>query len=94
MFGQMKQLYDLQKKAKELQKKLETINVEKTDSGIKIRINGIFKVEMLEIDPSLLNLEKKQKLESQLCKIFSDTVQEVQKKSAMESKDLLKGLPI
>jgi len=92
MFDKMKQLYDLQKKAKELQKKLESVTVEQVEAGIKMKINGIFKVESIEIDPSFLSPDKKEKLESTLCKLFSETIQEVQKRSAAESQDLLKGL--
>ena len=93
MFDKMKQLYDLQKKAKEIQKKLEGIQVEQTQDGIKLRINGVFKVESLEIDPSFLTVDKKAKLENTLSRLFSDAVKEAQKRSAMESKDLFQGLP-
>lgn len=91
MFEKMKQMYELQKKAKEIQRKLEEIKVEESDSGIKIQVNGIFKVEFLEIAPEFLAPDKKEKLESILCKLFSKAVQEVQKKSALESQNLLKG---
>ena len=93
MFDKMKQLYDLQKKAKEIQKKLEGIQVEQVQDGIKLRINGLFKVESLEIDPSFLTVDKKAKLENTLSRLFSDAVKEAQKRSAAESKDLFQGLP-
>ena len=94
MFDKMKQMYELQKKAKEIKSKLEGIRVEEMEGGIKIRINGLFKVESLEIDPSFLSPDKKEKLESLLCRIFSGAVQEVQKRSAAESQSLLKGLTL
>ena len=90
----MKQMYDLQKKAKELQKKLETITVEQAEGGVKVKVNGVFKVEALEIDPSYLALDKKEKLETLLCKLLSETIQEVQKRSAMQSQELLKGFSL
>ena len=93
MFDKMKQLYDLQKKAREIQKKLEGIQVEQVQDGIKLRINGLFKVESLEIDPSFLTVDKKAKLENTLSRLFSDAVKEAQKRSAAESKDLFQGLP-
>lgn len=92
MFDKMKQLYDLQKKAREIQKKLEAIKIEESEGGVKVAINGTMKVESVEIDPSYLSPDKKQKLESLLGKLFSNAVEEVQKRSAMESKDLLKGM--
>lgn len=94
MFNQMKQMYELQKRAKEIQSKLESIVIDQTEGGIKIRINGIFKVESLEIDSTYFSPDKKEKLESLLCKVFSDAVQEVQKRSALQSQDLLKGLSL
>lgn len=87
----MKQMYEIQKKAKEIQKKLEDIKIEETKAGIKVRMNGIFKVELLDIDPSYLAPDKKSKLESVLSDVFSDAVKEAQKRSALESQDLLKG---
>ena len=91
MFDKMKQMYELQKKAKELQNKLEQIKVEEMEAGVKLTINGIFKVESIDIDPAFLSTEKKEKLEELLCKLFSSAVKEVQKRSAVESQNLLKG---
>lgn len=88
----MKQIYELQKKAKEIQKKLETVKVEEMEGGVKIKINGTLKVESVEIDPVLLTPDKKEKLESLLCKIFSSAALEAQKRSALQSQDLFKGL--
>jgi DNA-binding YbaB/EbfC family protein len=92
MFDKMKQLYDLQKKAKEVQKKLEAMKVERSEGGVKVAVNGVFKVEALEIDPSFLTPDRKAPLENLLKKLFSEAVQEAQKRSAAESQDLLKGL--
>jgi DNA-binding protein YbaB len=94
MFDKMKQMYELQKKAKELQKKLEGIKIEQSEGGVKLVINGIFKVESLDIDASLLSPELKGKLETILRKLFTEAVQEAQKRSAVQSQELLKGLAL
>ncbi|MBI4217926.1 MAG: YbaB/EbfC family nucleoid-associated protein [Elusimicrobia bacterium] len=94
MFNKMKEIYELQKKAREIQKKLESVFVEQTDSGVKLKMNGLLKVESLEIDPALLSTDKKEKLEGTLCRLFTQSAQEVQKRSALESKDLLQGLSL
>ena len=65
--------------------------MERSESGLKVRMNGLFKVESVSIDPQYLSTDKKEKLENALCSIFSNTVEEAQKRSASESKDLLKG---
>ncbi len=92
MFDKMKQMMEMQKKAKDIQHKLEGITIERADSGVKIAINGLFKVESVEIDPAWLSPDKKEKLQNTIAKLFSSAVQDVQKKSAMESQELLKGL--
>ena len=93
MFDKMKQLYDMQKKARELQKKLEELKVEQIEGGIKLVLNGVFKVESLEVEPSFLAADKKEKLEATLKNLFNGAVQEIQKRSAAQSSELLKGLP-
>lgn len=94
MFDKMKQMYELQKKAKEVQRKLEAMRVERAEGGVKLAVNGIFKVETLEIDPSFLTPDRKAQLESTLKKLFSDAIHEAQKRSAAESQDLLKGFSL
>lgn len=94
MFDKMKQLYELQKQAREMQKKLESISVEEESGGIKIKMNGLMKVEGLEIDPSYLAPDRKEKLETSLSRLFNDAVQSSQKRSASFSQDLLKGLSL
>ena len=57
MLNQMKQLYEMQKKAKELQRQLEAIKVEKSNSSrtLSATVNGAQKVEAIQIDPSWLS---------------------------------------
>ena len=92
MFDKMKQIYEIRKKAKELENKLAELKVDLAEGGIKLRLNGLFNCESLEIDPSFLSPDRKEKLESILKKLFTETVREVQKRSAASSSDLLKGL--
>jgi DNA-binding protein YbaB len=94
MFDKMKQMYDLQKKAREIQKKLEAIRIEQTEGGHTLAMNGLFKVESLKLDPASLNAENKEKLEKTLEKLISAAIMEAQRRSALESKDFLKGLPL
>ncbi|MFH1610459.1 MAG: YbaB/EbfC family nucleoid-associated protein [Patescibacteria group bacterium] len=80
MLGNLKDLYQLQAKAKEMQKKLaeETIELEK--DGIKIVMNGKQEVLSVEIDESLPN-EEKEKL---LKEVFNGAVQQVQQLMAKQ----------
>jgi len=86
MFDQMKQLYQMKKKFDELQKQLQTMKVEKSDSKgtITIRVNGTQRVESLQIDPQWLSPDKKENLESALRQTINGALDDVQKKLASE----------
>jgi len=94
MFDKMKQMYELQKRAREIQKKLETIQVSRTEGGHEVAVNGLLKIVSLKLDPGQLNPESKEKLEKTLQGLISETILEVQKRSAAESQSLFKGLTL
>ena len=94
MMNQMKQLYEMQKKAKELQRQLETIKVEKSNSSgtLKIRVNGAQKLESVTIDPIWLAGDKKAALESSLVELINGAFDDAQKQSASQAAALMKDL--
>jgi hypothetical protein len=97
MLDKMKQLYDLQKKAKQVQKELELIVIEYEEmSGkLKMSMNGNYNVVNIVIDQSLLLPEKKQELENGIKRLVSNTCKQVQMKSALKMQEMAKsmGLP-
>jgi DNA-binding YbaB/EbfC family protein len=96
MFNQMKQLYELQKKAKEMQRTLDGVRVERTSAGGKVALtlNGNFKVESLTIDESALVPGNKSALEKTLSDLFTDAAEEVRKAAAKQAAGMMKGLNI
>jgi DNA-binding YbaB/EbfC family protein len=94
MFDQMKQLYELQKKAKEAQKTLDALKCQKTskDGKIQVTLNGNFKVESLSIDSSLLNPDQKSHIEKTLADLITDAAQDVQKQAASQAMGMMKGM--
>jgi len=94
MFDKMKQLYELQKKARIIKKELENIivNVEEMNGKIKISMNGEFKIKSLEIDPYFLTPDKKFELENALKRAIANVVAQTQIQSASKMKELTKGL--
>ncbi|MFN0117423.1 MAG: YbaB/EbfC family nucleoid-associated protein [Elusimicrobiota bacterium] len=96
MFDKMKQLYDMQKQARQMQKMQEENKIEKTalDGKIKLTMNGAFKVEQLEIDPVLLQASNKTLLEEELKNIISNTAEELTKKSAEQAMEMMKQMNI
>jgi len=94
MFDKMKQVYEMQKKARELQKALENIRLEKTskDGLLRVAVNGAQKLESLTIEPSFLDPAKKDNLERTLSSLINDAFSEVQKQSAAQMAGLMRGL--
>src|SRR5690242_12567089 len=92
MFNQMKQLQEMQKKAKELQKQLEAIKQERTNSSrsLAVTVNGSQRVEALRIDASWFTPEKKAALESSLAQLINEAFDEIQSKTARQAASLMK----
>ena len=94
MFNQMKQVYEMQKKAKDLQKQLEAIRIEKTNTSktLAATVNGAQRVESIRIDPLWLSADKKNALETSLVQVLNDAFEEIQKKTAAQAAHLMKDL--
>ena len=94
MFNKMKQLYDMQKQAKEMQRTVEKLKVEKSAEGGKIKVvmNGAFKVESLSIDPSYLDPTRKAVLEKTLIELISGAAEDAAKLSAQEAMAMMKNM--
>jgi len=94
MFDKVKQLYDMQKQAKEMKKTVEAVKVEKDAMGGKIRLvmNGSFHVESLSIDDSVLSPANRATLESSLKNLITETAEEVAKISAQQAMAMMKEM--
>lgn len=95
MFDKMKQLYDLQKKAKEMQESLGKIVIERqsADGKVKVAMNGNFKVTDLSIDESLLAPGNKGALEKTLKDLLSQASEQVRSESSRHAMGMMKGMP-
>jgi DNA-binding protein YbaB len=74
MFGNLKNLHDLQSKAREIQKQLDDEIIETEKNGIKIIMNGKQEVLSVEINSEL----EKEDQEKYLREAFNDAVKKVQ----------------
>lgn len=81
MFNKLKQIKDLRSQAKQLQDQLaeETIAVSSEGGKINLVMDGNQKVITLEIEPELLQLDKKEILERGLKEIYNDANKKVQR---------------
>jgi DNA-binding protein YbaB len=84
MFDKAKQLYQLQKNAREIKNRLKNTHIEAEDEGVTVIIDGEQNVVKVTL-PELANL-KKEDLEKKLEKCFNKAV----KKSQQIGADLMK----
>lgn len=92
MFNKLKQFKDLRDQAKDLQSKLseESVTVEK--NGVKMTLNGNLEMTSINIEESLLDSSKKNKLEETIKEVNKDALKKIQRIMAMKMKEM-GGLP-
>ncbi len=86
MFDKAKQLYQLQKKAREIKSQLKNTHIEAEDDGVTVVIDGEQNVVKVTL-PELTN-ESKEALEKKLEKCFNKAV----KRSQQIGADLMKNV--
>lgn len=81
MFNKLKQIKDLRNQAKQLQDQLgqETISSSSEGDKINLVMDGNQKVLAIEIDPQLLQPEKKETLENGLKEAYNEAIKKVQR---------------
>jgi len=93
-FEKFKKLYELQKKAKTIQKDLRDtiVSAQSADGKIKVAFNGEQKIESVEISEDLLDPQRKKELETSLLRVIQDAISKVQKIAAEKAKEVMGGL--
>lgn len=96
MFDKAKKLWELQSKAKQLQKELREMEFVGEELGGKVRVtlNGEQKVINIEVDDELVNLEEKDNLIKFLSQAFTAATKKSQQAAANRTKDIVGGLGI
>lgn len=94
--NKFKDLYKLQKQAKEIKKKLQNTHIEAEVDGVVVTIDG--QQEVISINISDDEMQNKNKLESNLVKALNKGIKRSQQYGADEMKDVmgdmgLGGLP-
>ena len=94
-FGQLGDMYKLQKEARAMQKKMKAIIIEgeSKDGSVVVRINGVQEIEDMEIDNELLTSEKHDELVKKIKQAFKSANKKLQKEM-MKDMDMgkLKGM--
>ena len=86
MFDKAKNLYKLQKQAREIKEKLKNTHIEAENEGVSVIING--EQEVIEVHVSDEAMQYKKKLESNLVNCMNKAV----KKSQQIGADLMKDI--
>ncbi len=96
MFDKAKKMWELQSKAKQLQRELREMQFVGEELGGKVRVtlNGEQKVLSIEIDDGLVNMAEKDSLVKFLSQAFSSAVKKSQQAAANRTKELVGGLGI
>lgn len=85
-FGQLKDLYNLQKEARKMQKQMKNLKIagESKDSLFKVIINGIQEIESVEISDELMNPGRKVELIKDMKEAFKEASKKSQKEMAQD----------
>lgn len=80
-FSQMKDLYKLQKEARQMQKKMKKLQIEgvSKDELVSVIINGVQEIDDIHIDDELLSPARKNDLVKALQQAFKDANKSLQK---------------
>jgi len=95
-FGKMKDLYDLQKKARAIQKELKDVEVEASsnDGWVTVVFNGEQHLVDVTLAEEALNPDNKRELEKDLKNTISQAISRAQAVAAEKMKDVAGGLGI
>ena len=94
LFGQAKDMYKLQKKAKQVKKDLKNLHIEVELDGVKVTVSGEQKVVGIEVSPELLNSESKEKLQKALTDSINKAIEKSQEVAAEKMKDVMDQMGI
>lgn len=92
VFGQMKDMYKLQKQAKKIKKELAKIHVFAESSGVKVTVSAEMEVMNVELlDETILQNPKK--ITKAMLDATNRAIKKAQQISAERMKDMMGGMP-
>ncbi|MFA6492989.1 MAG: YbaB/EbfC family nucleoid-associated protein [Patescibacteria group bacterium] len=96
MLDKAKQLWELQKKARAIQKELKEIEVEAkaAEGKVVVVFNGEQHIQSIDIDPEMLDQEKKRDLEKALQQAIAEAISRVQAVASEKMKAIAGDLNI
>jgi nucleoid-associated protein EbfC len=92
MFNKLKQFKDLRDQAKELQSQLAEETITITEGKVTLTMDGNLGIKSLDIDPEMLSVDKKEKLQKDIISAHEKALKKMQRTMAMKMKEM-GGLP-
>ena len=91
LFGQMGDMYKLQKEAKKIQKELANIHIFSESNGVKVTVNGKQEVISVEFEDESI-LKDPSKLNKALTEAFNKALTKSQQVAAEKMKSVMGGM--
>ncbi len=92
LFGQAKDLYKLQKKAKQIKEELKNLHIEAEVEGVAIVINGEQEVVEVRIPEGMMTAENQIKLQGVLMNVFNKAIKKSQEVAAEKMRGMMGDL--
>ena len=92
MFGQAKDLYKLQKQAKQIKKKLKTLQIEAEVGGVTVTVSAEQEILDVKIADELMASDKKEELANNLKEAINKAVKKSQEVAAEHMKEMMGDL--
>lgn len=96
MFDKAKQLYQLQKEARDVQKELKSTEIEvKSNTGaVSVIFSGDQHIKSISIDDAWMSGDKKDELEAEIVKVVGEAINRSQAVAAEKTKKLMGDMGI
>lgn len=89
MLGKVRDIYKLQKQAKQIKKELANIHIEAETDGVVVTVNGEMQVVAVKIPPEMLNAENAEKVQEALVSASNKAIKKAQEIAAEKMKGVM-----
>ena len=89
MLGKIRDIYKLQKQAKQIKKELANIHIEAEEAGVVVTVNGEMEVVAVKIPPEMLNPENAEKLQNAIVVAANKAIKKAQQIAAEKMKGVM-----
>ena len=92
MLGKIRDVYKLQKQAKQIKKELANIHIEAETDGVVVTVNGEMEVVSVKIPPEMLGAENIEKLQNALISASNKAIKKAQQIAAEKMKGVMSDM--